>query len=133
MYTPELIDHFTNPRNAGAMKSPDGVGVVGDPDCGDYVRIYIRVIKDRLEEITFEICGCPASIATTSVLTELGTGKTINEALAVKETDVLDALGGLPAEKVHCSNLGVAALRQAIVYYLQNRNSFARRYNLARD
>ncbi len=86
--------------------------------------IYIRVCQDRLEQVSFEACGCPFSIATTSVFTELASGKTINEALAINDALVLEALGGLPPEKVHCSHLGPAALRQAIIYYLQNQNTF---------
>ncbi|HED24221.1 MAG TPA: iron-sulfur cluster assembly scaffold protein [Firmicutes bacterium] len=121
MYTANLIDHFTNPRNAGIIPDADGIGTIGDPDCGDFIRIYIRVKNDRLEEVSFEVCGCPASIATTSILTELARGKTINEALAIDENDVLEAIGGLPQAKVHCSNLGPAALKQAILFYLQNK------------
>lgn len=124
MYTPQLIDHFTKPRNITPIPDANGIGTIGDPDCGDFVRIYILVRSDRLEKVAFEACGCPASIATTSVLTELASGKTINEALAIKEADIFNALGGLPEEKVHCSNLGIAALKQAIIYYLQNKNSF---------
>jgi nitrogen fixation protein NifU and related proteins len=107
------------------------VGTVGEPDCGDYIRIFIVVKDDRLIRVNFEACGCPASIATTSVLTEIAMGKTINEALAITESEILEALGGLPEEKVHCSNLGNAALKQAILYYLQNRNSFEFRYKKA--
>ncbi|MFO7952251.1 MAG: iron-sulfur cluster assembly scaffold protein [Bacillota bacterium] len=119
MYTALVIDHFINPRNAGQIPDADGIGTIGDPECGDFVRIYIRVRADRLCGIAFEICGCPASIATTSVLTEMASGKSLNEALAITEDDVLKALKGLPESKVHCSNLGVEALRQAIVEYLQ--------------
>lgn len=119
MYTSVVIDHFQNPRNVGIIPGADGIGTVGDPDCGDFVRIYIRVRADRLREVSFEICGCPASIATSSVLTEMATGKSLREAIAITEDDVLRALSGLPESKVHCSNIGVAALRQAIVDYLQ--------------
>ena len=119
MYSARVIDHFKNPRNVGIIPDADGTGTIGDPDCGDYVRIYIRVRANRLREVSFEICGCPASIAATSVLTELVTGKTLDEAVAVTEEDVVNALAGLPEPKIHCSNLGTAALRQAIVDYLQ--------------
>lgn len=121
MYTQNLIDHFQNPRNVGRLEEADGVGTVGDPDCGDFIRIYIRVKNDRLEEVLFEACGCPASIATTSVLTELAVGKTTERAFAITEMDVVRALGGLPDPKIHCSNLGAAALRQAILYYKNNK------------
>ncbi|MGM0652502.1 MAG: iron-sulfur cluster assembly scaffold protein [Bacillota bacterium] len=120
MYTQQLIDHFRNPRNVGAISEPDGVGTIGDPECGDYIRIYISVEKNRLRKVSFEACGCPASIATTSVLTELAQGKTLKEALNIDEMDVVEALGGLPEAKIHCSNLGTGALNQAIMFYLQN-------------
>ena len=119
MYTTQVIDHFTNPRNAGQIPGADGMGTIGDPDCGDFVRIYIKVRADRIRDIAFEICGCPASIATTSVLTEIASGKRLNDAVAITEEEVIKALKGLPEAKVHCSNLGVAALRQAVVDYLQ--------------
>jgi len=119
MYTARVIDHFQNPRNVGIIPDADGVGTVGDPDCGDFVRIYIRVRADRIKEISFEICGCPASIATASVLTEMADGRSLRDAVAITEDDVVRALSGLPESKVHCSNIGVAALRQAVVDYLQ--------------
>ncbi len=117
MYTEKLIDHFNNPRNVGCLNDADGTGTIGDPDCGDFIRIYIRVKGDRLSEVVFEACGCPASIATTSVLTELAEGKTLDQAFAISEMDIVRALNGLPDPKIHCSNLGAAALRQAILYY----------------
>ncbi len=119
MYTAQVIDHFTNPRNTGQIPDADGVGTIGDPGCGDFVRIYLRVRANRIRDIAFEICGCPASIATTSVLTEMASGKSLDEAVAITEDDVVNALAGLPESKVHCSNLGTGALRQAIVDYLQ--------------
>jgi len=119
LYTARVIEHFKNPRNVGIIPDADGVGTIGDPDCGDFVRIFIQVRADRLKEVSFEICGCPASIATASVLTEMATGKSLRGAVAITEEDIVEALSGLPESKVHCSNLGVAALRQAIVDYLQ--------------
>ncbi len=119
MYTAKVIDHFQNPRNVGIIPEANGVATVGDPDCGDFVRIYIYVRADRIKEIGFEICGCSASIATASVLTEMAKGKALREAIAITEEDVVKALSGLPESKVHCSNIGVAALRQAVVDYLQ--------------
>jgi nitrogen fixation protein NifU and related proteins len=122
MYTAELISHFNNPKNVGVIPDADGIGTIGDPECGDFVRIYIRVRENRLLQVTFEVCGCPAAIATTSVLTEIATGKTIMEAMAISDMDIVSALGGLPDPKVHCSNLGTAALKQAVLYYLQQKN-----------
>ncbi len=119
MYSTTVMDHFKNPRNVGIIPAANGIGTIGDPDCGDYVRIYIRVRANRVCEVGFEICGCPASIATTSVLTEMAIGKTLDEAVAITEADVVNALAGLPEAKIHCSNLGTAALRQAVVDYLQ--------------
>ncbi len=119
MYSARVMEHFQNPRNVGIIPGADGIGTVGDPDCGDFVRIYIRVRADRIREISFEICGCPASIATASVLTEMASGKSLRDAVAITEDDVVKTLSGLPESKVHCSNIGVAALRQAVVDYLQ--------------
>ncbi len=119
MYTEQVIDHFNNPRNVGAIEDADGVGTVGDPECGDFVRIYIKVENYRLDKVLFEACGCPASIATASVLTELAQGMALMEAYAINDLEIVRALGGLPDPKVHCSNLGASALRQAIVNYQQ--------------
>ncbi len=120
MYTKKTIEHFTNPRNVGVIENANGIGTIGDPDCGDFVRLYVFIQMNRLKDMSFEICGCPASIATVSMLTDMVLGKTLHEAISITETDVDKQLGGLPEEKKHCSNLGVAALRQAIVHYLQN-------------
>ena len=120
-YSEQLLEHFQNPRNAGIIPDADGIGTIGDPDCGDFVRIYIKVRGDRLKEVAFEVCGCPASIATTSVLTELAKGKTLDEAVEIDELDVVKALGNLPPSKIHCSNLGTAALFQAIAHYRHRR------------
>ncbi len=123
MYTAKLIDHFNNPRNTGIIPDADSIGTIGDPECGDYIRIYIKVRAYRLQEVTFEVCGCPAAIATTSILTEIATGKSLIEAMVIDEMDVVKALGGLPDPKIHCSNLGTAALRQAIIGYLQSQKT----------
>lgn len=118
-YTEKLIEHFQNPRNVGRIPRPDGVGVIGDPSCGDYLRIYIKVKDNRLSRIKFEVYGCPAAIATTSILTEMALGKTLEEAQEIRPQDVAGELGGLSAIKMHCSNLGTAALYQAICLYRQ--------------
>jgi nitrogen fixation protein NifU and related proteins len=117
MYSEQLIDHFTNPRHIGVITKPDGIGIIGDPDCGDFIKIYITVKADYIYDISFEVCGCPASIATTSVLTEIAYGKTLSQAYSINEMDVLKALGSLPEAKIHCSNLGIAALRLAIDHF----------------
>jgi nitrogen fixation NifU-like protein len=118
-YSKKLIEHFQNPRNIGRLPRPDGVGVIGDPSCGDYLRIYIKVKDHRLANIKFEVYGCPAAIATTSILTEMALGKTLEEALAITPRDIAAELGGLSDLKMHCSNLGAAALYQAICQYRQ--------------
>lgn len=119
MYSSRLIDHFNDPRNAGILPHPDGVGRVGDPGCGDYVHLFIRVRAGRIRDIGYEICGCPAAIATTSVLSEMARSRTLHEAVGITEQAVADALGGLPEAKMHCSTLAVEALRRSIVDYLQ--------------
>ncbi len=117
MYTEKLIEHFQNPKNVGEIEDADGVGTVGDPACGDFLRIFIKVRSGRLSEVKFMVYGCPAAIATTSVLTEIAVGKTIDEALKITDVDIAVALGGLPDPKMHCSNLGVLALYRAIADY----------------
>jgi len=118
-YTDKVYQHFLEPKNVGGMPDPDGVGIIGDPECGDYLRLYIRVNDGGiLEDVKFEVYGCPAAVATTSVLTELAKGRSLEEASQITEDDIVLALEGLPHLKLHCSNLGVAALHQAILHYL---------------
>jgi len=117
-YTEAVRDHFLNPRNAGVVEDPDGVGAVGDPSCGDLLRVTIRVRNDRIDEIRFQCRGCPAAIATSSAMTELAIGKTVDEAWHITDEDIEAAVGGLPPEKRHCSNLGASALGEAVLNYL---------------
>lgn len=121
-YSDIVIDHFMCPRNAGVIRDINGEGKFGDPHCGDYLEIYIRVENELIQDISFLVKGCPAAIATSSMTTELVKGKTLKEALNLTEYDIINALGGLPEEKKHCSNLGVKALRDAIENY-NKRNS----------
>jgi nitrogen fixation NifU-like protein len=116
-YTEKVIDHYQNPRNMGELEEPDGVGVVGNPTCGDMMQIQIRVQDDRIEDVKFKTFGCGAAIATTSVATELIAGKTIEEALQVTNKDVMEVLGGLPPVKVHCSLLAEEAIKAAVDDY----------------
>ncbi|HHY96126.1 MAG TPA: iron-sulfur cluster assembly scaffold protein [Firmicutes bacterium] len=109
MYTEKVLDHFLNPHNVGAIPDADGVGILGDPSCGDFLRIYIKVSDGRLADVKFEVFGCPGAIATSSILTEMVKGKTLEEAMEVTDADVAEALGGLPEWKLHCSNLGAEA------------------------
>lgn len=117
-YTDIVIDHFMCPRNVGILNDSNGEGKAGDPACGDSLNIYIKVADNLIEDISFLVYGCPASVATSSMTTELAKGKTLTEASAITEDDIINALGGLPESKKHCSNLGVKALRSAIENYL---------------
>lgn len=117
-YNAKVLDHFTNPRNAGKIPNADGVGLVGDPRCGDYLRIYIKIEGELLADIKFEVYGCPAAIATGSVFTELIKGKLLEEAMEISDLDIIEALGGLPDAKMHCSNIVTSALSQAVVDYI---------------
>jgi len=117
IYTEKVMDHFRNPRNMGEIKDADGVGTVGNPRCGDVMSIYIKVKDDRIVDIKFKTYGCAAAIASSSIATELVKGKTIDEALKLTRGDVADELGGLPAIKMHCSNLAADALHKAIEEY----------------
>ncbi|MCR4403642.1 MAG: iron-sulfur cluster assembly scaffold protein [Firmicutes bacterium] len=114
-YNEKVLEHFLNPRNVGEIPDADGVGMIGDPSCGDYLKIFIKVDNGRLVDVKFKLYGCPAAIGTTSVTTELAMGRTLAEAYQISDEDVLKALGGLPDQKIHCSVLGPAALRLAIL------------------
>ncbi len=118
MYKEKVFEHFTSPRNVGHLENADGTGTVGDPSCGDYLRIYIKVKYHRIVDIKFEIMGCPAAIATSSILTEMVKGMSLDEAWMISDEDVLSALGGLPEHKEHCSNLSTGALKEAINNYV---------------
>ena len=114
-YSEKTLDHFRNPRNVGVLEGDDvAVGRVGNPVCGDLMEMYVRIKDDRIEEITFQTFGCGSAVATSSMITELVIGMTLDEALEVTRTDVADALDGLPPVKMHCSNLAADALHNAI-------------------
>jgi len=117
IYSAKVMDHFTNPRNVGEIENPSGVGEVGNPHCGDIMRIYIKVKDDVIEDIKFLTFGCGAAIASSSALTEMVKGKTVEEALKITNRDVAEELGGLPKVKMHCSNLAADALKKAIAHY----------------
>ncbi|NOZ24377.1 MAG: Fe-S cluster assembly scaffold protein NifU [Planctomycetes bacterium] len=116
-YSAKVMEHFQNPRNVGEIEDADGVGNVGNPVCGDIMRLYIKVKNDMITEAKFQTLGCGAAIASSSVLTELVKGKTIAEAMTLRNDDVVKALGGLPDVKMHCSVLAEQALRKAIEDY----------------
>ena len=113
-YSDALIDHFEHPRNAGAMDDADAEAFVTNPVCGDSMRIFLRIEDERVAAASFLTSGCPASIGTSSAATELLTGRTLDEAVALTRDDYADAVGGLPKSKVHCSVLAAAAVREAV-------------------
>ncbi|TLM97409.1 Fe-S cluster assembly scaffold protein NifU [bacterium] len=123
MYSQKVMEHFKNPRNMGEIPDADGVGTVGNPICGDMMKIFIKVKDNRLEDVKFKTFGCGAAIATSSMITELAKGKTIDEALKITRADVADALEGLPPIKMHCSNLAADGLRAAIEDYLKKKEA----------
>ncbi len=117
MYNPTVLDHFENPRNTGDMSDPDGVGSVGNPECGDVTKIMIRVDNDRISEVKFKTFGCAAAIASSSMATEMIKGLTLDEAYELTRDRVAESLGGLPEKKMHCSNIASDAIRAAIEDY----------------
>ncbi len=117
MYSEKVMDHFANPRNVGELENPDGVGEVGNAKCGDIMRIYLDIKGDVIKDVKFKTFGCGAAVATSSMVTEMVKGKTIDEAMVISNAAVAEALGGLPATKMHCSNLAADALHAAIENY----------------
>jgi len=117
IYSEKVMEHFLNPRNVGTVENPDGVGKVGNPVCGDVMQIEIKVVDDRIDDIKFRTFGCAAAIATSSMVTEMVKGKTLEEASSITNKAVADALDGLPPVKMHCSNLAADALHDAINQY----------------
>jgi len=117
MYTDLVLEHFSNPRNVGTIPDADGIGLEGNPICGDLMKIFIKVNDNRIEDIKFQTFGCGAAIATSSMVTEMVKGKTIEEAMDISNRAVAQALGGLPPAKMHCSNLAADALHKAIEDY----------------
>ena len=120
-YNPLVMDHFTHPRNMGWMDDPDGVGEATNPVCGDTLRLFIKVADNRIVDVKFLTFGCGAAIASSSITTEMIKGKTIDEVLGLSDQDVVDALGGLPPTKLHCSILAEKALNAAVSDYRKKR------------
>ena len=129
MYSDKVIEHFLTPHNAWYMPNADGVGTIGEPGCGDNCMIFIKVRDEIIHDISFLIFGCGAAVASGSMTTELAKGQSIAAALQITEQHVLDALGGLPEVKQHCSNLGVAALQAAIKDYLVKQGRMLEEYS----
>ena len=121
MYSEKVMDHFTNPRNVGVIDDANGVGEVGNAKCGDIMKIYLKVEDNIIKDVKFKTFGCGAAIATSSMVTELVKGKTLEEALEISNAAVAEALDGLPPIKMHCSNLAADALHAAIKDYIEKK------------
>ena len=116
-YSEKVMDHFMNPRNVGEIESADGVGEVGNPACGDMMRLYLKIEEGRVRDAKFRTFGCGAAIASSSMLTEMIKGKTVEEARAITNQHVAEALDGLPAVKIHCSVMAEQAVKSALDDY----------------
>ncbi|TKJ26539.1 MAG: Fe-S cluster assembly scaffold protein NifU [Hadesarchaea archaeon B3_Hades] len=123
MYSEKVMDHFRNPRNMGEIPDADGVGNVGNPVCGDMMTIYIKVKDNRIDNIKFKTFGCGAAVATSSMITELAKGKTLEDAMKITRANVADSLDGLPPVKMHCSNLAADGLHAAIEDYYKKQKA----------
>ena len=117
LYREKVMDHFRNPRNVGSMENPSGVGEVGNAKCGDIMRIYLKIDNDIIEDVKFETFGCGSAIASSSMATELIKGKPVEEALQLSNQAVVEALDGLPPQKIHCSVLAEEAVQAAVKDY----------------
>jgi len=120
-YNKNVMEHFRNPRNMGELKKPDVEAIVGNPICGDVLKIMLRIEKNKIKDIKFQTMGCAAAIASSSMLTMLAKGKSLDEAGKITNKDVARALGELPPIKVHCSNLAADALKLAIANFREGR------------
>jgi len=121
MYSDRVMDHFQNPRNVGVIEDADGIGEVGNPVCGDMMTFYIKVKDNVISDVKFQTFGCGAAIAVSSMVSEMAKGKSLDEALKISKEVVAEELGGLPAQKMHCSNLGADALHKAIDNYFSKK------------
>ena len=121
-YTEKVMQNFMNPHNAGGIEKPDGYGKVGNPSCGDIMEIFIKVDDDKISDVKFRTFGCASAIASSSISTDMIIGKTVDEALQVTNKAVVEALGGLPAVKMHCSVLAEEAIKMAIEDYISKKD-----------
>ena len=117
MYSEKVMDHFQNPRNSGIIDNADAVGETENEICGDKIKIYINIVDNKIKDIKFKTFGCGAAIAASSMMTEMAKGKSLEEVLKIENKDIAEALGGLPSEKMHCSNIPADALHEAIENY----------------
>lgn len=122
MYTEKVMEHFTNPRNVGEIENADGIGEVGNAKCGDIMKMYLKIEDEKIVDVKFKTFGCGSAIATSSIATEMIKGKSIHEALQLTNMAVVEALGGLPAQKVHCSVLAEQAVKAALFDYARKNN-----------
>lgn len=122
LYSEKVMDHFEHPRNVGEIENADGVGEVGNPTCGDIMRMYLKIENDIITDVKFKTFGCGSAIASSSMATELIKGKSIKEALELTNKAVVEALDGLPARKIHCSVLAEDAIKSALVDYYEKNN-----------
>ncbi|OIO01052.1 Fe-S cluster assembly scaffold protein NifU [Candidatus Desantisbacteria bacterium CG1_02_49_89] len=121
-YSEKVLDHFKHPRNVGEIENADGTGEVGNPVCGDMMTFYVKIKDNKIEDVKFKTFGCGAAIAVSSMVSEMAKGKTLEEAMKLTNEMVAQELGGLPPNKLHCSNLGADALHKAIENYLTKQN-----------
>lgn len=122
MYTEKVMDHFMNPRNVGEIENADGIGEVGNAKCGDIMKMYLKIENDVIVDVKFKTFGCGSAIASSSIATEMIMGKTIHEALELTNKAVVEALNGLPAQKIHCSVLAEQAIKSALLDYANKNN-----------
>lgn len=120
IYSEKVLDNFQRPRNAGVIDDANGVGEFGDPECGDFLKVFLRVEGDTIADVKYQIRGCPASIACASAMSELAMGKSPDDAMMITDEDIVEALDGLPEPKLHCSNLGAVGLKKALIDYFDN-------------
>lgn len=120
MYNEKVMEIFSNPKNVGSIENANGVGTVGNPSCGDIMKLYLLIKDGKIEDAKFETFGCAAAIVSSSVATEMIKGKTVEEALNLKNQEIIDYLGGLPAQKIHCSVLAKEAIEEAVKNYNEN-------------
>ncbi len=123
MYSEKVMKHFSHPKNVGKIPNADGIGKIGNPVCGDIMEFYIKVEDNRLKDVKFKTFGCGAAIAVSSMISEMSIGKTVEEAIKISNKNVAEELGGLPKNKLHCSNLGADALHKAIEDYLSKKTT----------
>jgi len=123
MYSKKVMEHFMSPRNVGEIKNADGIGEIGNPVCGDMMTFYIKVKDNKIDDVKFKTFGCGAAIAVSSMVSEMAKGKTLDEALKISNKNVAKELGGLPKNKLHCSNLGADALHKAIENYKEKQKN----------